>query len=172
MTLIRLVRAMPEPTVSVSPRVLGVEFALRKDAVTARCWLTSRPGARPTSWTSARRICSPRGWLPGPGAEVICRDRSGVYSDRGTRGAPHAVQVADRWHLWHNLAEAVERVVSPEELLVNDGTGRQAKIDLDQRFAGCNHHWRCFQDAELLARPFRVRLGQPVLSAGEGVVRG
>jgi hypothetical protein len=30
MTLIRLVRAMPEPTVSVSPRVLGVEFALRK----------------------------------------------------------------------------------------------------------------------------------------------
>jgi hypothetical protein len=66
MTLIRLVRAMPEPTVSVSPRVLGVdEFPLRKGAVTARCWLTSRPGARPTSWTSARRIRSPRGWLPG-----------------------------------------------------------------------------------------------------------
>jgi hypothetical protein len=37
MTLIRLVRAMPEPTVSVSPRVLGVdEFALRKGAATAR----------------------------------------------------------------------------------------------------------------------------------------
>jgi hypothetical protein len=65
MTLIRLVRAMPEPTVSVSPRVLGVdEFALRKGAVTPRCWLTSRPGARPTSWTSAR-FRSPRGWLPG-----------------------------------------------------------------------------------------------------------
>lgn len=29
------------------------------------------------------------------------------------------------------------RAASPEELVVNDGTGRQANTDLDQRFAGC-----------------------------------
>jgi hypothetical protein len=36
-----------------------------------------------------------------------------LYSDGSNRGEPQAVQVADRWHLWHNLGEAVERAVSP-----------------------------------------------------------
>jgi hypothetical protein len=50
-------------------------------------------------------------WLSDhPGVNVICRDRDGVYASAAARGAPDAMQVADRWHIVHNLADALERM--------------------------------------------------------------
>src|SRR6266849_7019782 len=51
------------------------------------------------------------GWLTEhPGVEITCRDRDGVYASAARRGAPDAVQVADRWHIVHNLVDALERL--------------------------------------------------------------
>ncbi|WP_327286540.1 MULTISPECIES: hypothetical protein [unclassified Streptomyces] len=45
---------------------------------------------------------------------MVCRDRAPFFAEGVTAGAPQAVQVADRWHLWHNLSEAAERCVADQ----------------------------------------------------------
>jgi hypothetical protein len=67
---------------------------------------------RPVDVLPERSAESFRAWLEAhPGAEIIYRDRGGCYAEGAAAGAPLATWVADRWHLWHNLAEAVERAV-------------------------------------------------------------
>jgi transposase len=50
-----------------------------------------------------------------PGVEVVSRDRGGEYAEAAKRAAPHAVQVADRFHLLKNVRDVVSRVFSQHE---------------------------------------------------------
>jgi transposase len=102
--------SLPEMTV---PRVLGIDdFALRRGSVYATILIDAGTGRR-VDVLPGRTADVAEKWLKDhPGVEVVCRDGSGAYGEAVSRALPSAVQVSDRWHLWHGLGEAVRKEVA------------------------------------------------------------
>lgn len=96
----------------VTPRVLGVDdFALYGG--TYGTLLVDATTRLPLTLWEGRDAGQLGHWLrEHPGVEVACRDGSLSYRQGITAGAPEAVQVSDRFHLWQGLSRRVQEVAS------------------------------------------------------------
>lgn len=111
-TALRALLKLPLPA-SVTPRVIGVDdFALCKRKRYATVIINAETGER-VDVLPERKTEILEAWLrANPGVEVVCRDGSAAYAEAIRRALPDAIHVSDRWHIWHNLVEAVIKEVA------------------------------------------------------------
>jgi transposase len=118
-TLLNHIRSMRLPN-HETPRVLSVDdFAFRRGSRygTVLVDLERRTLVDVLPDRSADTFAC---WLrEHPGVEIVTRDRGGEYAEAARRAAPHAVQIADRFHLLKNLRDVVLRVFRQHAEVLN-----------------------------------------------------
>lgn len=96
-----------------------------------------------------REAESVKNWLEAhPEVELVSRDRAGAYADGIARGAPQALQIADKWHLAKNLGDAVEEYLKRKRIQIKAASRRKSVL---------RHHHKTVMSHKLPnLRPMRV----------------
>jgi transposase len=120
-TLLRQLRHQPPSEGGGAPRVVGIDdWAWRKGRRYGTILCDLERG-KAIDLLPERSAENTERWLRAhPGVEVISRDRVSLYAEAATKAAPQAVQVADRWHLLHNLSEALVDALRPHHRLLSE----------------------------------------------------
>lgn len=105
-TLLRVVRRRSRPPTDPL-RAIGIDdWAWRRNHRYA-CIICNLERRRVVTLLPDRESATAQAWLAAhPTIATVARDRGGGYGEAAAKALPHAVQVADRWHLMENASRA------------------------------------------------------------------
>jgi transposase len=138
-TLLRILMSLADPP-AATPRVLGVDdFALRKGHRYATLLVDCRTRLPIEVW-AGREAAPLAHWLAThPGVEIVCRDGSDAYRAGISAGAPAAVQVSARFHLWAHLIRQVTKTGAAHRLCLRaEAAGPQQGTAEHEDTAACD----------------------------------
>lgn len=117
-TLLRQMRSMVLP-VQEPVHLLGVDDWAWKKGQTYGTILVDLERHRPIDLLPDRTSVTTEGWLRShPEVDLVSRDRSGEYAAAAKVQAPHARQVADKFHLLKNLREALQKLLEHKQMVL------------------------------------------------------
>ena len=137
-TLLRLIRAAPLPP--IDPVVaLGVDdWSQRKGHIFGTI-LVNLQAHKVIDLLPDRTADVLATWLESQSTiEFVTRDRAGAYAEAVRRGAPMAVQVADRFHVLKNLTDVVERVLTRQQGALHTAAQAVVQQQLATQAAGAS----------------------------------
>ncbi len=112
MTILRRIMDLPLPEASPVP-VLGIDdFSFQRGRKFGTI-LVNLGNHKVIDLLPERKIESAATWMQShPEIEYVSRDRGNDYAQATREGAPQATPVADRFHVYKNLVEAIEPAVA------------------------------------------------------------
>jgi hypothetical protein len=120
-TFLRELRRRVMATPKQGPRVLGIDDWAWRRGHRYGTILCDLEQGKVIDLLPERSKESTEEWMRRhPGTEIVSRDRAGLYAEAATKAAPQAIQVADRWHLLHNLTETLVDALAPHHRLLTE----------------------------------------------------
>lgn len=132
-TLVRLINKqseMPIPT----PRVLGIDDWAYTKRINYGTILVDMERRKVIDLLPDRETETVEKWLKAhPGVEIVTRDRYSNFANGVKQASESIIQIADRWHLLHNLTEAIKKMLVRNHHYLKETREGEIKKELDRK---------------------------------------